>query len=494
VTTTTAVDVHRQEIRLRPDPRRVVARLFVPGQEGLVAGESRAGSVIDRVLALDDDQVTTTLEQVRSLFTGRYRDLGAVLDRHYELVAHRVTGPLALSEERRLLVGAYFTQEYAVEAAAVCNPSMVPHPDQSGTLPGQLRFVMSVRAIGEGHRSAIEFRTGTVDAEGTVAIDEPGVHLSTGRPGPVRYGRDLFHRLLRANDDDGSSAAFVLEQLPDPFDADQLAAAVRALRQQLVTRRSAIKTIERMEAIAASTYQVVFPDHSALSERVMLPVAPTESHGMEDARFVRFTGADGAVEYHATYTAYDGEQITVQRLSTTDFVTFTSTPLSGRAAVDKGMALFPRPINGHYAALSRWDRTTNSVVLSDDPLVWEDPISLQSPAEPWDTVQLGNCGSPLETPAGWIVLTHGVGPMRRYVIGAELLDLDEPARVIGHLRQPLIVPLPAERDGYVPNVVYSCGAMLHGGRLVVPYGMSDANVGVATVSVDQLLEALTAGP
>jgi predicted GH43/DUF377 family glycosyl hydrolase len=494
VTTTVAVDVRRQELRLRPDPRRVVARLFVPGQEGLIAGESRAGSVIDRVLALDDDQVTATLEQVRGLFTGRYRDLGAVLERHYELVAHRVTGPLALSEPRRLLVGAYFTQEYAVEAAAVCNPSMVPHPDQGGTRAGQVRFIMSVRAIGEGHRSSIEFRTGIVDAAGTVAIDEPGTHLSTGRPGPVLYRRKLFHRLLQANDDDGSSAAFVLDQLPDPFHAEELAVAIGALRRQLVTRRSATKTIERMELIAASTYQVVFPEHSAISERVLLPTAPTETHGMEDARFVRFTADDGTVEYHATYTAYDGGQITVARLTTTDFTSFISTPLSGRAAVDKGMALFPRPIGGRYAALSRWDRTTNSVVLSDDPMVWDEPVSLQSPAEPWDNVQLGNCGSPLETPAGWIVLTHGVGPMRRYVIGAELLDLEDPARVIGHLRQPLLVPNPDERDGYVPNVVYSCGAMLHGGTLVVPYGISDANIGVATIGVDQLLEALTASP
>jgi predicted GH43/DUF377 family glycosyl hydrolase len=239
---------------------------------------------------------------------------------------------------------------------------------------------------------------------------------------------------------------------------------------------------------------VVFPEHSAISERILLPTAPTESHGMEDARFVRFTADDGTVEYHATYTAYDGGQITVARLTTNDFSSFISTPLSGRAAVDKGMALFPRPIGGRYVALSRWDRTTNSVVLSDDPMVWNEPVSLQSPAEPWDNVQLGNCGSPLETPAGWIVLTHGVGPMRRYVIGAELLDLEDPARVIGHLRQPLLVPAPDERDGYVPNVVYSCGAMLHDGTLVVPYGISDANIGVATIGVDQLLEALTASP
>jgi predicted GH43/DUF377 family glycosyl hydrolase len=494
VTTAPTIDVRRGRIRLRPDPTRVLARLFVPGQEGLIAGESRAGSVITRVLALDDAQVTATLEEVWSLFAGRYRDLEAVMLRHYELVAHRVTGPLALSHDRRLLIGAYFTQEYAVEAASVCNPSMVAHPDQSGTAPGQTRFVMSLRAIGEGHRSAIEFRTGTVDADGTVDLDPPGPYLSTGRLGSVRYHRTLFHRLLRANDDDGSSAAYVLDQLPDPFDADQLAVAIGALRRQLITRRSATKTIERMEAIAASTYQVSFPEHSAISERVLLPRAPTESHGMEDARFVRFTADDGTVAYHATYTAYDGDHITVARLTTADFTTFTSTPLSGRAAADKGMALFPRTIGGSYVALSRWDRTTNSVVLSDNPMTWEGPVSLRAPTEPWGTIQLGNCGSPVETPAGWIVLTHGVGPMRRYVIGAELLDLDDPTRVIGHLRHPLLVPVADERDGYVPNVVYSCGAMLHGGILVVPYGMSDANVGIATIAVDELLEALTASP
>jgi predicted GH43/DUF377 family glycosyl hydrolase len=264
-----------------------------------------------------------------------------------------------------------------------------------------------------------------------------------------------------------------------------------ALHDQLVTRRGAGETIDRIRRIASSNYAVTFPTASTISERVLSPTAPIESHGMEDARFVRFVDDDGVAIYFATYTAYDGTHVRSQLLTTVDFRTFTSTQLTGRGARNKGMALFPRRIDGRYFALSRWDRETNAIATSHDPTVWDDPVGLQRPAEPWDLVQLGNCGSPIETPAGWIVLTHGVGPMRRYAIGAELLDLDDPTRVTGHLREPLLTPAEDERDGYVPNVVYSCGAMLHGDTIVLPYGISDANIGIATIPLDQLLDRLT---
>ncbi len=488
------IEVHHSVHRLRPDPRRVVARLFIPGQESLIDGESRAGSVIERILALDDDEAAGALDEVTELFADRYEDLEAILMRHYDLVMHRVAHPAALSPARRLLVGAYFTQEYAIEAAAVCNPSIVPHPDQTGVDPGATRFVMSLRAIGEGHRSSIEFRTGVVDADGGISLDDPGPHLVTGRPGTSRYRRDVFHRALRTIDDDGLSAEFVLGSLPELFTDAELEPALMALWEQLVTRRDAMQTIERIRWIAASNYEVDFPATSSIAQRVLSPTAPAESHGMEDARFVRFTDDDATVTYFATYTAYDGTQVAPQLLTTTDFRTFASSLLIGRAASNKGMALFPRKVGGRYAALSRWDRETNALVTSDDLNIWEDPVSLEQPREAWNLVQLGNCGSPIETEAGWLVLTHGVGPMRRYAMGADLLALDDPTRVLGTLTEPLLVPARTERDGYVPNVVYSCGAMLHHGNLVLPYGMADANIGVATVPLDQILDRLTARP
>jgi predicted GH43/DUF377 family glycosyl hydrolase len=488
----TAIDVRRTSHRVRPDPRRVIAKLFIPGQDRLIEGPSRAGAVIDRILALDDVEAAAALAEVVTSFSARHHDLNAVLVEHFELVAHRIEHPERLSSTRQQLVGAYFTQEYAVEAAAVCNPSMVAHPDQSGLAAGDTRFVMSLRAVGEGHRSSIEFRTGVVDAGADVRFDPPGAHTVTASLEPPRYRRDSFHRALCGIGDDGQSAAFVLDSLPDPFSSDELDDALAALHDQLVTRRGAVQTIERIRWVAACHYETSFPAASAISERVLSPVSPTESHGMEDARFVRFVADDGTITYYATYTAYDGVHVAPQLLTTTDFRSFTSAQLTGRASTNKGPALFPRRIAGRYAALSRWDRESNTLVTSDDPTVWDDPVPIQRPAEPWDLVQVGNCGSPIETMAGWIVFTHGVGAMHRYAIGALLLDLDDPTRVVGQLTEPLLAASEDERDGYVPNVVYSCGAMLHGDSIVLPYGIADANVGVAIVPVQQLLERLTA--
>ncbi len=488
---TAPIAVTRTPLRLRPDASRVVARLFVPGQEGLLEGESRAGPVVERMLALEDAAADAALAGVLSSFAGRHKDLRALLDEHFELVAHRFARPLELSATRRSLVGSYFTQEFAVEAAALCNPSLVAHPDQSGTGPGETRFVMSVRAIGEGHISSVEFRTGVLGAGGAVELDEPGRFVTAGRLGRRRYDRGHFRRALHASGDWGSSAGYVLDSLPATFDGDELEVALRSLHDQIVTRWDAERTIERFRLAAASNYEVSFPAASSISERVLLPSTPMESRGMEDARFVRFVDDDGSQTYFATYTAYDGVHVAPHLLETDDFRSFRSTQLTGEAASNKGMALFPRRIAGRFVALSRWDRESNSLVMSDDPTVWEDPVQLEQRNGAWDLVQRGNCGSPIETDAGWVVLTHGVGPMRSYAIGALLLDLEDPRRVIGSLSEPLVAPLEDERDGYVPNVVYSCGAMLHGGRLVVPYGISDVNVGVLTVPLDQLLDRLT---
>jgi predicted GH43/DUF377 family glycosyl hydrolase len=481
--------VTRTAHRLRPDPRRVVTRLFLPGQEMLGDGESRAAGVVDRILALPDDEVASALDAVLTGFGGRHRRLRTTLEDNFELVAHRLTGGAQPSPERRLLMGAYFTNECSVEAAALCNPSAVLHPDQDGTAPGEARFVMSVRAVGEGHISSIGFRTGVLGAGSEVRVDDPGPFLETGRQLPGLYDRDLFRGKLAELGALGESAAFVLDRLPAQFGPDELERALTDLRDQ-ITHSDVRQTVEDLGAVAVSNYDIEFPAGSTIAERVLLPMAPAESHGMEDARFVQFVDDDGSVTYYATYTAFDGVHVEPQLLETADFCRFRITPLTGPAAKNKGLALFPRRIGGRFVALSRWDRECNSVVSSLDLRSWEAATTVQFPERAWELLQLGNCGSPLETPDGWLVLTHGVGPMRVYSIGAVLLDLDDPTRVLARLSAPLLVPDDSERDGYVPNVVYSCGALLHGDRLMIPYGISDASIGIAVVGLGELLGRL----
>jgi predicted GH43/DUF377 family glycosyl hydrolase len=484
--------VTRTPQRLRPDPGRVVTRLFVPGQEIPADGESRATGVIDRILAMSDDEVAAALEVTVAGFAGRHRHFRETLEHHFDLVAHRLGKRIPLSHERRLLVGAYFTHEYSVEGAALFNPSIVLHPDQSGLGPDEARFVMSLRAVGEGHRSCIEFRTGVVSGRSEVHIDDPGSFLVPGRHRPPLYERELFRGKLAELGHDGESVAFVLDSLPERFTPAQLERVLAALEDQILTRTTARETIERMRWVAVSNYDIEFPEDSTIGERVLWPTGPTESHGMEDARLVRFVDDDGTVTYYATYTAFDGIHVAPQLLETPDFRTFRITQLTGPAAKNKGMALFPRRIGGRYVALSRWDRESNAIVTSQDCRSWGAAATLQSPEHPWELLQIGNCGSPLETPDGWLVFTHGVGPVRVYSIGAILLDLEDPTRVRARLPVPLMVPDESERDGYVPNVLYSCGALLHGDTVVLPYGIGDAAVGVAIVRLRELLDRLLA--
>jgi predicted GH43/DUF377 family glycosyl hydrolase len=484
--------VRRLSPQLGPDPRRVLARLFVPGQEMLADGESRAGGVIDRILALSDEEVATTLEATLAAFAGRHREFETILEEHFDLVAHRLGARIDLSEERRLLIGAYFTNEYSVEGAALFNPSIVLHPDQSQLGLGEARIVLSLRAVGEGHISCIEFRTGVIDAGADVRIDDPGPVLVPGRARPSVYERELFRGKLAELGERGESAAFVLAALPARFSQVELELALADLGDQVLTRTSARETIDHIRRVAASNYDTIFPEDSAIGERVLWPMGPTETHGMEDARFVRFVDDDGSVTYYGTYTAFDGVHVAPQLLETTDFRTFRITQMTGLAARNKGMALFPRRIGGHYVALSRWDRENNAIAFSDDCRAWGTPTTLQSPEHPWELLQIGNCGSPLETNDGWLVLTHGVGPMRVYSIGALLLDLEDPTRILARLPEPIMVPDASEREGYVPNVLYSCGALLHGDTVVLPYGIGDAAIGVAVIQLRDLLDRLRA--
>lgn len=481
----------RSEQRLTADPSRVVTRLFVPGQEGFEHQESRAGVVVKRILALTEDDVQSALADVVARFDGRHRDLDGTFLRHARELADRLDSRHRITDARMLLLGATFTSEYAVEAAALCNPSVVAHPDQTDVAAGALRFVMSVRGIGEGHRSSIGFRTGVVDAAGGVVIDEPAPFCSTGHVEEALLDAAVLRAELGRQGHSGEAADYVFASLGDLFTWSDLEERLDSLLSHSRTRGHSRDTVAAIRAVAVRFYGVDFPAHVPLSERVLWPATAAEDAGMEDARFVRFVDDDGTVTYLATYTAYSGSQISQQLLQTTDFQSFVSGPLVGRAAANKGMALFPRRINGRYAAMSRSDRETNTVAFADHPAIWPSASPCQQPAETWETLQLGNCGAPIETDAGWLVLTHGVGPMRTYSIGAILLDLDDPTRVVGRLRRPLLSPARDEQNGYVPNVVYSCGGLVHAGTLVIPYGIADSAIGTATVPLGDLLTELT---
>lgn len=490
MTATRAELVSRSPQRLAPDTGRVITRLFVPGQEGFENQESRAGQVLRRILGLTDDEVRDALHDILTRFAGRHRDLQAICRRHAAELADRLDPDRALSEARMLLLGATFTNEYAIEGAALCNPSIVAHPDQSDTPPGSLRFVMSVRGIGEGHRSSIGFRTGLVDAAGVATIDVPGAFASTGRFEHTLLDKAVFRAELSRQDRAGEASDYIFATLGELFTQADLDERLDSLQAHLRTRGHAEETIATVRDIAARFYGVEFSPSTTLSERVLWPAIEAEGVGMEDARLVRFFADYGEVTYYATYTAYSGSAISQQLLQTADFQTFTSVPLVGRAALNKGLALFPRKINGRFAAMSRSDRETNTIAFADHPAVWTSASPCQQPIETWETVQLGNCGPPIETEAGWLVLTHGVGPMRTYSIGAILLDLDDPTQIVGRLRRPLLTPADDERNGYVPNVVYSCGALVHAGTLVLPYGICDSAIGVATVPLTDLLDEM----
>ncbi len=490
MTSASGVLVTRSHLRLSADPARVITQLFVPGQEGFEHQQSRTGVVLARVLRMSESDVSAALGDVISRFDGRHRDLVGIFRRHADELADRLDPDTEISDDRRVLMGAVFTSEYAIEGAALCNPSIVVHPDQSGISPGSVRFVLSVRGIGEGHRSSIGFRTGVIDPFGRPKVDECASVATAGTTRPVPLDAAVFRVELARLGDAGEAAAYVLDALGERFTRTDLARQLAMLQTHLSTRERAQETIAEIRTIAERTYGIEFHSGTDVSERVLWPAMHAEAVGMEDARFVRFDDGDGSVGFYATYTAYSGSCIRQQLLQTRDFQSFTSTPMVGGAAANKGLALFPRRIGGRFAALSRSDRESNTIAYSDQPFVWTSAAPCQQPTEAWEVLQLGNCGPPLETDAGWLVLTHGVGPMRTYRMGAILLDLDDPTQIIGRLREPLLSPAADEQDGYVPNVVYSCGALIHAGTLVLPYGIGDAAISFATVPVSELLDAL----
>ena len=488
------IDITRLDVCLSRDPGRVITKPFLPGEETFPDGHSRVEVVLHRFLSLHESQVSRALTSVRQRFGDRHRDLSTILLQNFQLIADRVKDLPDLSHERRLLMGAYFTHEFSIEAAALFNPSIVADPDQSGVASGEVRVVMSLRAVGEGHISSIEFRSGVIDERGELRIHPTTRFATTGQRHSPTFDRDLIHQKLRELGVLNAVADRVLANVPTGFTMAELESAIRTLDGDGFDHAMQSETVRFLHLLANSNYIVAFDEETPIAERVLFPAGPYESHGMEDARFVRFVDDDDSVMHYGTYTAWDGFKIIPQLIETRDFRAFRVATLNGQAVQNKGMALFPRKIGGRYAMLSRTDRENIDLMFSHRVRAWQTSEHICMPQEAWELIQMGNCGSPIETEAGWLVLTHGVGPMRTYAIGAVLLDLDDPSRVIGRLRKPLLTPNSNERDGYVPNVVYSCGAMLHREWLILPYGFSDIGARIAKIEIGQLIDALRASP
>ena len=478
--------VDRTDIVMRGDPHRVLCRLFIPGEEELIRGTSRARELVARCMSLTEEQVHETLERTLLDFSSRHRNLERHLQEHYAAVETLVEGTGTASPARRTLIGAYLTQEYAFESTAYFNPSLTIHPDQSGSQSGELRVIMSVRAVGEGHISSLVFRTGTLRPDGDILIDPPSRFASTRATRFTALRSRVLHQAATDAGIDSADLQFVLGMLPDTFTPEDLISRLNALPHPTPVEDHALLT-ELLQSLSTSSYEVDFDPSTDLSERVLWPTSTDERRGIEDARFTRFTDERGSVLYRASYTGFDGTRVVSRILETEDFRIFTSMPLSGIAVRNKGVAFFPRLIEGTHMALSRWDRETNSIAYSSDGYHWDDYVTFHVATEPWELIHVGNCGPPLETDEGWLVLTHGAGPMRRYVIGAVLLDLQDPTKVIATYPGPLIAPQEDERNGYVPNVVYSCGGLIYRGTLVLPYGVSDCATRIARINVDALL-------
>ena len=484
---TLPMQVTRTGLLLRPNNARVLYRPFDP------AHPQRAMRIIGRVMALPDDEVARRLETVLSEFHGRHQRLMHFFQERFEAAKHHLLTDTPLSESRRLLIGSYFTQEYALESAALFNPSIVLHPDQSGLPAHECRFIVSLRATGEGHVSSVGFRAGTIDASGTILLAPPTGFVTAPRVvANAAYDKTLFLRKLAELGVVDGIVEPVFAALDDRFTLQHLEASLTATsRLQRARRREWEPLSAAILALARANYEIECSPDSDISERVVFPYSPAETNGIEDARFVRFIEDDGSIHYYATFTAFDGSVTLPQFLETEDFVHFRISTLNGSEIANKGMALFPRRINGSYVMLSRQDGENIYLMESDMLHFWHSRRLVLRPTYPWEYVQIGNCGSPIETRAGWLVLTHGVGPMRKYSIGAVLLDLDDPSRVIGRLAEPLLSPNENERVGYVPNVVYSCGSLVHSGLLIIPYSMSDFATSFATVPLDDVLRDLT---
>ena len=482
--------VQRKPVKVSPDSRRVIARFFFNGEE-------RAVELIKKVLQLTPEEVFALISHLLQDFSKRHRNITKKLHKNCERVKPQIIAaggnPDEMDDDLKLLIGSYFTHEYSIESAAFFNPSIIEDPDRSNLEEGQLRVIISFRAVGEGHVSSVVFRRAIIDRDNNITVIPAGNYIDEAdRVRNAVYQKKLF---IKKGEDEGINADFlrtVDEKLGDSFDYEQL----KAILLEAISKTTDAETINEYNLILAlsdSYRKITFSRDTDISDRVIFPISDLESKGIEDARFVKFTRENGSVIYYATYTAFDGRHIMPKLLKTTDFYVFKTSPLNGAGAKNKNLALFPRKINGKFAMLSRIDGWNNYIMYSDTINVWEDPIKIQSPAYPWEFVQIGNCGSPIETTEGWLVITHAVGSMRKYSIGGALLDLQNPEIEIGRLKEPLLSPNQDEREGYVPNVVYSCGSIIHNGELIIPYGLADHSSSFATVNLQMLLDRLKSG-
>lgn len=480
------MNINRYDIILKPDSRRVLYRPFD------LKSKERIIRIISRVQMLSEEDVSLQLKKVLTDFHKRHNKLLQFFYSQFEQYKDFLILDDDLTDERKLLLGAYFTQEYSYESSGLFNPSLVWHPDQSGLTDGAKRFIMSLRAVGEGHISSITFRSGVIDKDYTIHVDAPLPFVTEPRKIPNHaYEKGLFKIKLGELGLIDDFSVEVLSELGPTFTLDELRKVINTiLRKSRRYIHENTLTADGMATLAVSNYEVQFSPEDDISERVIFPSSMAEANGIEDARFVEFKNDDGSVTYYALYTAFDGRIILPQLLETRDFCNFRINTLNGPAIENKGMALFPRKINGRFAMISRQDNENNYIMFSDSIHFWYTKQLLIKPSYPWEFVQVGNCGSPIETDHGWLVLSHGVGPMRKYVIGAYLLNLDDPTRVIGRLSEPLLSPNENEREGYVPNVVYSCGSLVFGDTLIIPYAMSDYASSFASVKLPELLNEL----
>jgi len=485
------VPINRKDLKFLPDSSRVIARF-------LFTGDERAMNIVSSVLKMSDKEALSTLNHVLRDYSMRHRNISKIFEKHFKKIAHLLddikVDPKKITLHQKLLIGSYFTMEYSIESSAFFNPSIVDHPDQSETVEGEKRVILSFRATGEGHISSIVFRMGVLDQENNLSIEPIGKMLEEAEH--IRrhiYDKESFSRKLDEMEDFQGiiPSGLILDKLNDKFTYGELFRCIEEDRKTLSHLASYKETFfNQIMWLASSHYELDFSLDTNISERVIFPVSANETNGIEDARFVKFVDDNHEVIYYATYTAFDGKTILPKLLETRDFYHFKVLPLHGEIARNKGMALFPRKVNGKYAMLCRLDGVNNYIAYSDNMTIWREAKLLQQPKFPWEFIQIGNCGSPIETSEGWLEITHGVGPMREYVLGASLLDLENPEKEIGRLKSPLLVPSNEEREGYVPNVVYSCGSMIHNGDLIIPYAVSDYASTYATVNLAELLNEL----
>ncbi len=470
---------NRSDIRICADAKKVILKYLNFGDP---ATSKRIQAQVDRILQLTDGEVDELYEEVECDFRHRHPNFDYYLNHHFEKIKSLVPEKVELSPHRKKLLGAYFSMEYSIRAAALFNPSMVAHPDQSGLQPGEKRFIISLRAVGEGHISSVEFSSGLVNAQGEIRLDEDPSLATTAiqDDSKIFQTKKLEKRLRIVPDFDPG----VLNNWGAGFTKKEVSDFVKKPDLQYDQH-----SLDLLENFVDSNYDVIAPAHSLLAERVIFPTARQESNGMEDVRFVEFI-ENGQSTYIGTYTAYDGHRISPQLIITEDFVRFKIRTMYGEAVNDKGFALFPEKINGRFAMIGRQGGVNLSLMYSDNLFIWEDYETLLVPEDAWGLVQIGNCGSPIKTEEGWLLITHVVGPLRKYMISAILLDLEDPSKIIKKLSSPLISPNESEREGYVPNVVYSCGAMKHGDLLVIPYALSDSACTFGTVSIRDLLDTM----